>query len=283
MTWQILITLCIILTAIATLLQKVIMKDDKVDPIASAIFLQIIMSIITFGFLIISGNTDFTGIDKIIPNLLVMMVLIGSFYFFLFKSLKLVDASLFAVINSTRAVFTIFTSTIILSEGLNLKQMTGVILVLLSIALVLLKRNQIKFGKGELFCFSAAIAMGIAPTNDRMALFVFPVAPYIFLSSLLPALFLIITNLSSIPKMKVFSDSSIFSKFFLMSVIQLSTLALFLKALQIGNNSSQITIITESYIIVTVILGIIFLKETNNLKRKIIGSIIAFIGIILIG
>jgi drug/metabolite transporter (DMT)-like permease len=283
MTWQILIALCIFLTAVATLLQKVIMKDEKVDPIASAIFLQIIMTVITFGFLVFSNNVNFSGIEKILPNLFIMMVLIGSFYFLLFKSLKLVDASLFAVINSSRAVFTIFASTTILSENLSPKQILGVIAVLSAIALVLLNKNQLKFGKGEFYCFLAAVSLGFATTNDRIALLVFPVIPYIFLSTILPTIFLIGTNPTSFRKMKILTNRRIFPKFLLMSVIQLSTLALFLKALQIGNNSSQITIVNESYIIVTVLLGIIFLKETSNLKRKVIGSIIAFIGIILIG
>ena len=54
-------------------------------------------------------------------------------------------------------------------------------------------------------------------------------------------------------------------------------------ALQIGKNAAQISALGQIVTVLTVVLSIIILNETSRLWKKILGAIMAFIGVILIG
>ncbi len=53
-------------------------------------------------------------------------------------------------------------------------------------------------------------------------------------------------------------------------------------ALQIGANSSQIAALDQLSTIIIVILGILLLKETQHVLRKIVAAIISVIGAIML-
>lgn len=259
------------------------MKDNKSDPAASAVFFQTIGASFVIGWAVFIGHPDFTGVGKIIPNLLATMVLIGFFYLFVFKSLKLIDASEFIIIMSTRPLFTIFASTLILGEGLTAKQYIGVVGVLLGVIIVTWHKTRFQFGRGEMFALLAAICLGFAGTNDRIALKEVSLGPYLLISSILPGLFVAVTNHKSLPKMKYFLKRTPFLKMLLMTLIQLGAIVTLLAAFKYGHNSSQIASIAEINIILTVVLGMIFLGEHTNWKKKIIGSFVAVFGLLLLG
>lgn len=282
MSWQLLLVINVLFTSIGTLLQKIIMKDDESDPAASAIFFLLLSSFLTGAWLLLTNQLAFPNISNIIPNLIILMILIGGFYLFIFKSLKLIDASEFVVILSARPLFTILASTFLLAEGLNSKQLIGVFAILLGIAIVTLNRLRIKFGKGELFALLAAICLGFAGTNDRFTLKYIDIDPYLFLSSVLPGLFLLGTNSSSLRKLSYFFKAKPFSKMLLMTFVQLIAIVALLGAFKYGNNSSQISSIAEVNVILTVVMGILILREKTNLTKKLLGSIIAVVGLFLV-
>lgn len=283
MSWQLYTALTIILTSIATLLQKVLMKDDKTDPAASAIFYQIIMMVLISLLMLFTGQYNFSGISTILPNLLIMTLLIGGFYLFIFKSLKLIDVSEFIIILSLRPLFTILSSTLFLDEGLNTKQFIGVVAILAGVIIVTMNKIKIGFGKGEFYALFAAACLGFANTNDRYVLLSFSLLPYIFLSAILPAAFLTATNIKKLPLIKPFFELNVLKKMLLMAVFQFASTLTLLKAFQIGNNSSQISSLTEINVILTVLIGIVLLREHDNTQRKLLGSGLSVIGLILLG
>jgi len=282
MSWQLLTGLTIIFTSVATSLQKVLMKDEKTDPATSAIFYQIIMMFFIGLLMFLTRQVNFTGIDRVIPNLLIMTLLIGGFYLFIFKALKLIDVSEFIVILSLRPLFTIITSTLFLNEGLNIKQFIGVIAILISVILVSLHKIKLGFGKGELYALLAAACLGFANTNDRYVLLSISLLPYILLSAILPAVFLTVTNIKKLPLIKSFFEFSVLKKMLFMAVFQFASTLTLLKAFQIGNNSSQISSLTEINVVLTVLIGIVLLREHENIYRKLLGSGISLVGLLLL-
>ena len=283
MTWQVLIAFNIIFTSIATLLQKILMGDKETDPIATAILFQFMMIILVGIIVIITGKYDFSSMLLIIPNLIILMILIGSFYIFIFKSLKQIDASKFIVLLSARPLFTILASTFLLNEGLNPKQFIGVIAILSAVFLVTTEKFHLKFNRGELFALLAAALLGFANTNDRIALQSVELIPFLFLSAVLPGAFITFFNLKALKKIKIFFERQLMTRMILMSIFQFGAIITLLGALKVGNNSSQIVSISELNIVLTVILGIILLKERKNLFRKLAGVSLSFAGLLLIG
>lgn len=259
------------------------MKDDKADPAASAIFYQIIMMVFIGFLILLTGQYSFAGVLNILPNLLIMTLLIGGFYLFIFKSLKLIDVSEFIIILSLRPLFTIITSSLFLNEGLNIKQFIGVIAILIGVTFVSLHKSKIGFGKGELYALLAAACLGFANTNDRYVLLSFSLLPYILLSAVLPAIFLTAINIKKLPLIKLFFEFNVLKKMLIMSIFQFASTISLLKAFQIGNNSSQISSLTEINVVLTVLIGIVLLREHDNIYRKLLGSGISVFGLFLLG
>lgn len=163
-----------------------------------------------------------------------------------------------------------------------MKQFIGAGLLLSGVLLVTIKAFKINFNKGELFALLAAVFFGFATTNDRFILKSFNLYPYVALAFIVPPIFMAIAYPKSISKMKVFLEKKILIKMILLCVIYAISSVTFFAALQSSSNSSQITTVNLTSVILTVILSIIFLKERDFLVRKILGAILSFAGLILL-
>ena len=85
-----------------------------------------------------------------------------------------------------------------------------------------------------------------------------------------------------IAKLKYYFQVDKAVKIFLVSLFDaFGMLALYL-AYQVGRNASVIGPLSATRVIVTVILAMVILRERNNITNKILGAIIAIIGVILL-
>jgi uncharacterized membrane protein len=53
-------------------------------------------------------------------------------------------------------------------------------------------------------------------------------------------------------------------------------------AYQIGRNAAQITPILAMITIISVLMGIVFLKERSNIQNKILGALVTAVGVLLV-
>src|SRR5680860_82301 len=282
MTWQFLISLSIILFSISVLLQRFILRESNSKPIAFSIFFQFLTGILITiaGFLF--SNMTLPNIVPLIPNLLLMIVLYTFANIFIFKSLKEIEASKYTIIFATRVLFTILASTLILSEGLTIKQLGGALFILLGVIFVSLESTKFTFKKGELFALLGAIGFGFANTNDRFLLSSFNIYPYMSVIFISPAIFMGLIYPKELKYIKLFLHKSIFKKTLLLCIIYALSAATFFGALKIADNSSQVISVNLTSVIVTVLLSIIFLKERTHIVKKLAGAVITFIGLLLI-
>jgi len=282
MTWQFLILISVFLYSISVLLQKTLLKPKQSDPIAFSILFQILTGIIIglFGFLI--SSMTFPNLKPLLPNLILMTLFYGFGSIFLFKALKKIEASKFTIIFSSRALFTILASSIILNEVLTLKQYLGTLLIILGVIIANIKAAKLTFTKNEATALLAAVCFGLAITNDKFLLETFTVYPYVTTAFIIPGLFVALLNPGKTSKITQLLQFKTLPKILLLCIIYASSAIAFYFALQISNNSSQIASINLTSIIVIVLLAIIFLKERNNLAPKILGAISSFIGLLLV-
>lgn len=282
MNWQILVLLSVVFYSISVLLQKVLLKDKKSDPIAYAAFFQFLTGLVIglYGYLF--KQMVYPDFGPVLLQFLLMILLYGFGNLFIFKALKRIEASKYIIIFTTRGLFTVLASSFILSETLNSTEWLGTLLILAGAILVTTKSLKFQFSKGEAFALLAAMSFGFANTNDRILLNTFEVVPYLFLGFVLPALMIIGINPKSIKNLKVFLSKTIMWRMGVLSIVYAATAILFFKALQIAENSSNVVIANLTSVIVTVMLAIIFLKERENMSRKILGAILGFIGLVLV-
>lgn len=282
MSWQLLILLSVLTYSVSVLLQRVLVREDKTDPVAFAITFQVIVGIIVGIFSYLTQDMSIPSLRPIWGNFVLMLALYSAGNIFLFTALQKIEASKFTIFFSSRALVTVFASSVFLGEKLNIGQWVGAACIFAGIYLVTGKISRVNFSKFELFAFCAAVAFGLANTNDRILLKSFHVYPYVFLGFLLPSILMTIAYPSSVKHMNNFFGKKIFWKLLVLCSIYATGALLFFVALQKAPNSSQVATINLTSVIVIVLLSIIFLKEHTDWLKKIIGAVLSFIGLLLL-
>ncbi len=283
MNWQILLSFSVLSYAGATLAQRLLLKDAETDPVAVAIFEPILTSFLVCLFIFWKGFS-FNGFGAILPNIALMTAIYAAGSVFYFKAVKLIEASEFTIVFTARSLFTIAGATLILGEKFNLLQMVGALLIIVSIVVISFekKRAALKFRKGELYAISAAILFGLGFVNDAYILQRFDATLYLVLTMIFPALGVWVFNPKAAVKAKVFLNMRVLPKLVLLSsFFAVSGVSYFL-AYQDGHNAAQLSALDQTATIIAVVLAIIFLRERDNLWKKVIGAIISFIGVLLL-
>jgi len=282
MSWQLLIGLSVLFYSVVVLLQKTILKQKQTQPIAFSIAFQLACGLIALIVGFLSQNLSWpVNLNLLWLNLILAAFLYGFGNTLLFKSLHLIEASKLTIIFASRAPFTILASTLLLHEILSPKQLFGALLILLGTVFVSYKSNKLVFGKGEVFAVLAAMCFGFAVTNDRFIIQSIPVYSYMVYAFLSSAILMAIIYPQQIKPIKLFMNQSVFPRFFLVSLLYFLVGLTFYSALSIGN-SSQIGTINLTSVVIIVLLSIIFLKERDNLFKKLLGALISFIGLLFV-
>lgn len=283
MGWQIFLAISIITYSISVLLQKILLKNDESDPIAYSIVFQFLTGTI-IGIYALTRSFTTPHLVPLIPNLFLMVILYAASNIFIFRALKIVDASEFTIVFASRALWIIIGAIIFLKESFSLQKTLGTFLIILSIILVSYKGKKISINKGFIFSILAAAFFGLVFINDAFIInnFNFNVLSYLTIIFIIPSLAIWVIYPKSIMKMKPLFKKQTLPKLILLSILYAISAITFFSAYKVGKNASQIAPLNQTTIIVTVILSIIFLKERSNLLRKLLGAVISFIGVILL-
>lgn len=283
MTWQLLIFTSVILYAISTVLQRLLLKNDKTEPISFSVFFQVGVAVVIGIFaLILNQNFSIPNLTQVGGNLLLMTVLYSLANILIFKSLKITQASKFTVIFSSRTLFAVLGVSLVFQEGLTIVQWLGAALIILGVVIVTFKKIGTKINKGDIFALLAALIFGLANTNDRLLVKFFDPYSYVVIGFLLPGLLIGLVYPQKLQNLKKYFQKTFIHKMLLLCFLYgLSALAFF-GALQIGPNSSQVFAINAFGAIITVLLAIAFLRERDGIYKKIIGVVISVIGLLLV-
>jgi drug/metabolite transporter (DMT)-like permease len=282
MNWQIFVAISIVASAVSALLQKVLLRKQVVNPVAFAAGFQLIISLFV-GVILLFKGFHLPDLQPIALNLLLMPILYSLGNVAKFQSLRKIEASEFTVIYQASTVITVLIAILFLGEAFKLIQVLGLVLIVAAILLVTLKdRIAIKFSSGELWAFVCAAAYGVAFANDVYILRSFDLWTYTFLAFLIPGLLTLVYLGKDFGSLKhLVAKESAFGFVTSALVYTVAVLTVY-GAYQIGRNAAQIASLTPTYSILIVILAAIFLKERDRLPMKLIASVLAVIGIILL-
>jgi bacterial/archaeal transporter family protein len=283
MNWLIYALISVVSLSVSNVLQRVLMKDDKSDAYAYSVVTQFFCAAITGLFAVWKGFT-LPPITQLPLNFLLMAALYGLGTVFIFKALKMIEASEVTIITTTRSIVTIISALIVLHETFNLSKIIGTTLILGAVFFISkTKSTNLKFNKGVLWAFAMALCYGLAVTNDTFILrHMTNVYAYTSISFLLPGLFLLIINPGTVKKLGFLSQTRVLRNMFLMTLLYSTAAIAFFSALGAGANASQIGPINQSSVILTVLLAAIFLKERDVLWKKLLSTLLVFFGVILL-
>lgn len=284
MSWQIAIAISVIFSSVSTILQRVLLKDNKSDPIAYSALFQIICGLIIFSF---GFFTQPIGLPNnlwgLLPNLMLMLIVYSLGNVFVFKALKEGEVSTFTIIFALRALVTVFVSSLVLNEIFKINQLIGGGLIIIAIILVNLKRTSLKLSRADLFALGAAVCYGLANTNDRILLGSFELYTYVSLAFVAPGILLFLVRPQKIIQTSAIIFSPVIKSIAIRSLIfSVSAVTFFIALSSAASSSSQIAVVGLTSVILTVVLSAIFLKERDNLVRKVIAVGLTFIGTLLV-
>lgn len=283
MSWQLLIGISVLLYSLSVVLQRVLLKDDESEPISFSIFFQVGVAIV-IGILvvIIQGKIPIPDFSQISWSVLAMTVLYALANIFIFKSLKITEASRFTVIFSSKTLFAVLGVSLFFKEGLTSTQWLGAILIMLGVVVVSVKDFRKKINTGDLFALIAAFLFGLANINDRFLVKFFDPYSYVVIGFLLPGLAIALFYPKKLKNLKIYFKKNFIYKMTILCLLYGLSAVAFFAALQITPNSSQLFSINSFGAILTVVLSIIILKEKDRIAKKILGAVMSVAGLLLV-
>src|SRR3989338_3839051 len=106
MNWLILTLLSVLVASVASILQRVLMKDEKSNPYSYAIVFHFVLGFLNLGFALLYGS-QFSLFSGNFFMLLLASALWGGCSIFLFKALQLIESSEKSIVSSLSVVVTI--------------------------------------------------------------------------------------------------------------------------------------------------------------------------------
>lgn len=283
MSWVTLALLSALFGSIARVLQKVLLSNKQGDAYALGFVFQTIVALIFLIYTLTMNSLEFPNIADLWVNLLVMTVFYSLGNIFTFKAFKLADASEVAVIFSSSSIWAILAAALLLGERLTPSNHLGILLIVSGIVVINITRSKWQLSLGHLYAALGAFLFGVAFINDAYIIGRYnSIASYMIIAFTLPGIFTLFIKPSSIKHIPYYFDRTTIAKLIVCCIIySLSSITIF-SAYKSGGLASIISPLQQLSIITTTILSYIFLKERNRITNRIIGSILAFIGAVLL-
>ncbi|OGY62103.1 MAG: hypothetical protein A3G58_00810 [Candidatus Colwellbacteria bacterium RIFCSPLOWO2_12_FULL_46_17] len=282
MNWLVLSIISVVMLSVSNLLRRVLMKDEKSDVMAYSFVFQILCALLV-GLFAFAYDFVAPPIREFPLNFALTGVLYAAGTILLFKAYKTTEASRVTILTSSSALWVIITAIIFLGESFTLLKAVGVTLTLVGVILVSIKpKTGTLFSRGDLYALAGAAVYGVAFTNDAFILQSANALSYTSLAFFLPGLLILLIRPSLVKNLKLFLRPSVLLKMTTFSIFySISAVTVYL-AYQKGGDAAQLGSISQSVVVLTVLLAAIFLGERENLIKKSVAAMLATIGVLLL-
>jgi len=280
MNWFFLAIISVISISIANIYQRIVMKEPESDAYGSSVIFQLLLAAITGCYALYKGFV-FPPIVEYWQFFIISAVFYAGGTLALFHAIKRIGASEVIIVSALGAVVTIILAMILLHEPFTVQQAIGTLAILVSVIIVQGKIS-LKNRAGIAFAALGTSLYSVAVISDMFIIRHYDAVSYVSVISLLPGLVLIMFQPSVLLRLKKICTPIYTKNIILYSGFYGIQAITYYLALENGANVSQMSPIARSQVILTVILAVIFLKEKNNLPRKILSSVLVTIGVMLI-
>lgn len=280
MNWLILTLLAITSRAIYSIATKVLSKDVKVSSITHSILLTTFAGIMSLVISPFVGGISFDGIDQYLIQLVIMVVSQAFGNILFFKGVKSLDAGTAQIAFSSILIWGAILSVIFLGSEFSFIQLVGIIIMLVSILVVQYKKNKLSLDKGFLYIMASAVLFAIFQVASADLSKEISTGAYLLIAYFGPSLIIGTLYFKNIKKdykllqnqLKHTSLKTIFASGTSMLYFIFSYLAY-----RSSPDSGVVVVLLTSQVVLSVILGIVFLKEKENKARKLLAGALAFL------
>jgi drug/metabolite transporter (DMT)-like permease len=279
MDWFLLAIISTVTVAISNILKRTLMKDEKSNVFAYSVVFQLLCGAIIGIFAIINGFV-MPPIIKLLPYFIIITISYTAATLLHFKALQKVGAGEVTILTSTRALWTILIAVLLLGESFTIFKLIGTILILAGVWIIPTK--GFKLNEGVIYALAGAFCYGVGFATDTYILRYSEAISYTAISFILPGLLIFAINPKMSKEIKSLFRPSTLSKMVLLGIFySIGAIAIYL-AYQQGGTAAQLAPISQSVVVLTVLLAAITLGENDNLLRKLISAIIVTIGVLML-
>lgn len=277
--WLLFIFLNIIFNIIFTQIFKIVIKNSKSEGTITILvqFIAGITSILISPLFKYTFSTDW----KVYLTLIIACIFYSISDRMNTTVRNGIEASTFSIISQLATVFMISAGILFFKEPFILKKIIGAALIVLSNIFIFYKKGNQKINKYVILGIFSNIAYSIALFIDVNISNNFNLAIYVATTLLVSSLFIIIFEKIKFNDIKKEFNNSNKKLIFITGFSWSTMLICQLNAYKLGNITSVAPLCALT-VIGNVIVSYIFLKERNNLLKKIIAAIIIIISVFLI-
>ncbi len=279
--------------SVRSLVSRVIMRDEE-ESLAYTFVYQAMLAIFIIPLLGFGFKLPKTAFPY------VALFLVGAFdtlavYLFL-ESARFLEASLRKVVMQAQMIWILVFGVVLLKESMDLLKIVGVFLILMGIILAIYKKekksrlknlwmkikgkNRSTRDRGIIFTLSGVTLKALELIVVKNLLVEFSPAVVAFGTRAVSVACLLLFVNSLKPRMIDLGQRK-GGLIFVHGLTGTAAFFLFLWATSLAEVSRTVPI-TQSFAVLTVIAGIIFLKERERIWQKILGGVLAAIGVILV-
>ncbi|MFH1566050.1 MAG: DMT family transporter [bacterium] len=278
MTWVVLAFGSVFFFTSLNLLQRTLAVESK-HPRAMAVLFNSIAALIALLIFAVTGSFN----NFILPSSPKAWValLIATFCYAMFErgrfiAAKLLDASVLATIMNLSVLVAFVGAIFLYSEPLTAPKLLGGILVIGALFMVSLNNKTKKSStKGVLIAILISVMLGLGWMLDKLGSQSFNAETYSILIWTAPIILIYFPHIKfNIIKSELKLASW---KIFVLAGLNVVGYLMQLKALEIAEATRVIPIVQTSTLF-TILMGIILLKERDNITKKIIAGIMAIVG-----
>lgn len=286
MAWYVFAFAAVVLSALATVFQKITLKDNEKSGVYAT---STILSFLIFVFLLIYVSIahsfvmpPFATIWWIaIINLVLALIgwLTGK------KALSLLGSGEYTVLMTVRVVITWVASILLLSIGVTSHQAMGVVLVLAAVLVVFYRRNGLAEANkiGLLLTLATALNYGFGTIIDQLIYRVSDPASYGVIGFGVNTLLLLMIKPKTLRSFSVLIKPRKTLMYAVAAVLTGAATVLLFTALKVANNATTVTAISQTQLILVAVFGALLIRaERKQFARVLTGAVIAALAVVLI-
>jgi drug/metabolite transporter (DMT)-like permease len=292
MSWQVLITIQVVLVAIATVITRYLARDRKIAKAGMAITAGWLLVLYLIGLLAIPviGGVDFNAFADYGWRFIAGGLAFSISNILFFYMLVYLDAAVGTILGTMSAVFTVFGATLFLHENLSNIQIAGTILLLISVTYGVLASRHVKnrsahvnLAIGAGYALAASIFYAVAALNEKSLLSQISIGSYVLFGWGCQAIIAIsAVGLLQPKSLKVFLKPEILGWTVSLGVLRAVSGFCFMLSLIKSNNVGLVTVISNFKLIIIILLGAWLLKERKKIAQKTIAAAGASAALVLL-
>lgn len=281
LNWQVLVLISAITYSLSSLLQRVLMRDDTSDPYLYSIVFQLTVGVLIFVYTLFVGF-NLPNLIAFIPNLMAMTVLYALGGIALFQAFKSVDAASAGILTSTRSLWMVLGSTLMLHEVVSITRLLGALLIIMGVSLASIDKKGLAFKSGCWYGLAAGMLYGLAFVNDAFMVKHMDVPSYMVICFLIPPVVLMLLRPQTLKHVNDFASINNLGRMMLLAVFNGTAAVTVFLSYQHGGDVSQVGPISQTQAVLTVFLGAFLLKEKKQLLYKFLGAVATVGGVALL-